>query len=126
MSYHNLSLHNTKVAIKLLQMFPKYDKKQFANFVTGNETWVHYFEPIRKVSNKIWAMKHSKCPIIAKRSLSAKKVLYAIFSGEGVTIKVWVKKHHRKVLQRRSTEETEKVLLETMPYHWFSTCPSST
>ena len=74
-------------------MFPKYDKKQFANVVTGDETWVHYFEPVRKVSNKIWATKHSKCPIIAKRSLSTKKVLYAIFfSGEGVAIKVPVKK----------------------------------
>ena len=79
-----------KVAKKLLQMFPKYDKKQFANVVTGDETWVHYFEPVRKVSNKIWATKHSKRSIIAKRS---KKVLYAIFfSGEGVAIKVPVKK----------------------------------
>ena len=82
-----------KVAKKLLQMFPKYDKKQFANVVTGDETWVHYFEPIRKVSNKIWATKYGKRPIIAKRSLSTKKVLYAIFfSGEGVAIKVPVKK----------------------------------
>ena len=82
-----------KVAKKLLQMFPKYDKKQFANVVTGDETWVHYFEPVRKVSNKIWATKHSKRPIIAKSSLSTKEVLYAIFfSGEGVAIKVPVKK----------------------------------
>ena len=81
-----------KVAKKLLQMFPKYDKKQFAKVVTGEETWVHCFEPVRKVSNKIWATKHSKRPIIAKRSLSTKKVLYAIFSGEGVAIKVPVKK----------------------------------
>ena len=74
-------------------MFPKYDKKQLANVVTGDETWFHYSEPVRKVSNKIWATKHSKCPIIAKRSLSTKKVLYAIFfSGEGVAIKVPVKK----------------------------------
>ena len=82
-----------KVAKKLLQMFPKYDKKQFANVVTGDETWVHFFEPVRKVSNKIWATKHSKRPIVAKHSLSTKKVLYAIFfSGEGVAIKVPVKK----------------------------------
>ena len=82
-----------KVAKKLLQMFPKYDKKQFANVFTGDETWVHYFEPVRKVSNKIWATKHSKGQIIAKRSLSTKKVLYAIFfSGEGVAIKVPVKR----------------------------------
>ena len=82
-----------KVVKKLLQMFPKYDKKQFAYVVTGDETWVHYFEPVRKVNNKIWATKHSKRPIIAKRSLSTKKVLYAIFfSGEGVAIKVPVKR----------------------------------
>ena len=83
-----------KVAIKkLLRMFPKYDKKQFPNIVTGDKTWVHYFEPVRMVSNKIWATKHSKRPIIAKRSLSTKKVLYAIFfSDEGVAIKVPVKK----------------------------------
>ena len=80
-----------KVAKKLLQMFTKYDKKQFANVVTG-ETWVHYFEPVRKVSNKIWATKHSKRPIIAKRSLSIKKVLYAIFFSGEVAIKVPVKK----------------------------------
>ena len=99
-------------------MFPKYDKKQFANFVTSEETCVHYFKPVRKVSNKIWAPNHTKRPIIAKRSLSAKKVLYAIFfSGQGVTMKVPVKKHHREVLQRHSTEGTEKVLSETTPYH---------
>ena len=108
-----------RVVKKLLQMFPKYDKKQFANVVTGDETWVHYFEPVRKVSNKIWATKHSKRPIIAKRSLSTKKVLYAIFSGEGVAIKVPVKKGKSIVLQRRSTEETEKVLSEMKPCHWF-------
>ena len=97
-------------------------KKQFASVVTGDETWVHYFEPVRKVGNKIWATKHSKRPIIAKRSLSTKKVLYAIFfSGEGRNKSASEKgqKHHRKVLQRRSTEETEKVLSETMPCHWF-------
>ena len=75
------------------KLFPKYNKKQFANVVTRDETWVHYFEPVRKVNNTIWATKYSKLPIIAKRSLSAKKVLYAIFFfGEGVAIKVPVKK----------------------------------
>ena len=102
-----------KVAKKQLQMFQTCNKKQFGNVVTGDENWVYYFEPIRKVSNKIWATtKHSRRPIISKRSLSAKKVWYAIFfSGEGVAIKVLVengKKHHRKVLQRHSAGEAEK------------------
>ena len=36
-----------KVAKKLLQIVPTYDKKQFVNVVTDDETWVHYFEPVR-------------------------------------------------------------------------------
>ena len=63
-----------KVAKKMLQMFKTCDKKQFANVVTGDENWVYYFEPVRKFSNKIWASKHSRRPIIAKRPLSARKV----------------------------------------------------
>ena len=61
-----------KEAKKLLQMFQTCDKKQFANVVTGDDTCVYYFEHVRKVSNKIWATKHSKRPIVAKRSLSAR------------------------------------------------------
>ena len=73
----------------MFQMFQTCDKKQFANVVTGDENWVYYFEPVRKFSNKIWASKHSRRPIIAKRALSARKVWFAIFfSGEGVAIKV--------------------------------------
>ena len=95
-----------KVAKKLLQMFPKYDKKQFANVVTGDETWVHYFEPVRKVSNKIWATKHSKRPIIAKHSLSTKKVLYAmpVKKGKSITRKYYkdvVLKKLKKYYQKR-------------------------
>ena len=81
------------VAKKLLKMFQTYDKKQFANAVPGDENGIYYFELVRKVSNKILATKHSRRPIIVKRSLSARKVWYAIFfSGEGVTIKVLVEK----------------------------------
>ena len=90
----------------MLQMFQTCDKKQFANVVTGNENWVYYFEPVRKFSNKIWASKHSRRPIIAKRSLSAVKPRYAIFfSGEGVVIKVLMEngknitvKHYKDIL----------------------------
>ena len=42
-----------KTAKQMLKIFPKNDEKHFANVVTGVETWVHYFEPVRKVSNKI-------------------------------------------------------------------------
>ena len=62
-----------KVAKKQHQMFQTCDKKQFANVVRGDENWVHYFEPVRKVSNKIWGTKHSRRPVIAKQSFSARE-----------------------------------------------------
>ena len=34
---------------------------------------------VRKVDDRIWALKYAKRPSIAKRTLTAKKVLYAIF-----------------------------------------------
>ena len=107
-----------KVAKKLLQMF----QNQFTNVVTGDENWVYYFQPVRKVSNKIWATKHSRRPIIPKRSLSA-KVWYAIFfSGERLAIKVPAekgKKYHRKVLQRHSTVDAEKYYQKLRPVTGF-------
>ena len=112
-----------KVAKKLLQMFPKYDKKQFVNVVTGDETWVHYFEPVRKVSNKIWATKHSQTPNNCQTFFEYKEGfvcnLLLWWRSRNKSASEKGQKHHWKVLQRRSNEETEKVLSETMPCHWF-------
>lgn len=68
-----------QMAKQLLKKYPKYDKKLFDNIITGDETWVHFYEPKRKVDNRIWALKGAKRPRIAKRTVTAKKVLYAIF-----------------------------------------------
>ena len=110
-----------KGAKKLLQMFQTYDKKQFANAVPGDENWVYYFEPIRKVSNKISATKHSIRPILVKWSLSTRKVLYAIFfSGERVAIKVPVEKGKNITGKYYKDIVLEKPKIsETTPCHWF-------
>ena len=79
------------MAKKLLKMYPKYSKKAFDNIVTGDETWVYYFEPKRKVANQTWATKNARRPSIAKRIRAVKKVLYAIFftnKGPATTTKV--------------------------------------
>lgn len=70
-----------KTARELLERYPKFDKNVFNSFVTGDETWVHFFEPQRKVNNKIWATKNAKRPCVAKRLQSSKKVMFAIFFG---------------------------------------------
>ena len=55
------------------------EKKVFDSLITGEETFVHLYEPKQKVDNMIWALKNTKRPSIGKQTLAAKKVLYAIF-----------------------------------------------
>ena len=56
--FHLLSNKQKRVRLEtakaLLKMFPKYSRKQFSDIFTG----VHFFEPTRKINNKIWATKH--------------------------------------------------------------------
>lgn len=76
-------------ARKLLKLYPKFSQRTFSNLVTGDETWVHYFQPTRKSSNKIWATKQASRPSVAKRILSVKKVMYAVFfNSRGETVQV--------------------------------------
>jgi len=77
------------IAKKLLKMYPSYNSRTFADFCTGDETWVHFFEPRRKINNKIWTGKQARIPCIARRLQSVKKFMYAIFySPQGVVASV--------------------------------------
>ena len=59
------------------------------NLLTGDETWVHMFEPQRKADNKQWKRKGKKRPCIAKRTVSSKKMLYAIvFNSSELVVQV--------------------------------------
>ena len=72
-------LARVRIAKQLLKQFPKYNNRSFANIITGDETWVHFYEPKQKIQNKIWATKGGKRPCIAKRTMSIEKVMYVIF-----------------------------------------------
>ena len=84
-------LARVRIAKQLLKQFPKYNNRSFANIITGDETWVHFYEPKRKIQNKIWATKGGKRPCIAKRTMSIKMVMYVIFfTNQGPAIQIAV------------------------------------
>ena len=86
-------LARIRIAKQLLKQFPKYNNRSFANITTGDETWVHFYEPKRKIQNKIWATKGGKRPCIAKCTMSIKKVMYVIFfTNQGPAILIAVPK----------------------------------
>ena len=65
---------------KLLKIYNKMGHRQLSELVIGDETWVHFFQPERKIKNQIWIGKNMRRPTIARRALTTIKVLYAFLS----------------------------------------------
>ena len=78
-----------KCARDLLKTFRGCNSRIISNLLTGYETWVHMFEPQRRADNKQWKRIDQKCPCIAKRTISSKKMLYAVFfNSSGPVVQV--------------------------------------
>ena len=58
------------IARGIPHLVTKEQNRSFTNIITGDETWVHFYEHKRKIQNKIWATKGGKRPCIAKRTMS--------------------------------------------------------
>ena len=72
-----------KCARELLKTYKGCNSRVISNLSTGDKTWVHMFEPQRRADNKQW----KRC--IAKRTISSKKMLYAIFfNSSGPVVQV--------------------------------------
>ena len=78
-----------KCALELLKTYKGCNSWVTSNLPTGDETWVHMFEPQRRADNKQWNRKDQKLPCIAKRTISSKKMLYAVFfNSSGPVVQV--------------------------------------
>ena len=54
-----------KCARELLKTYKGCNSRVISNLLTGDETWVHRFEPQRRADNKQWKRKDPKRPCIA-------------------------------------------------------------
>ena len=76
-----------KYAREILKTYKGCNSRVISNLLTGDETWV--FDPQRRADNKQWKRKDQKRPCIAKRTVSSKKMLYAIFfNSSGPVVQV--------------------------------------
>ena len=71
---------------------------------------MYYFEPKRKVANRIWATKNSSRPSINKLIRTVKKVLYAIFS----LIRVQLFKSGCQKAERSQASSIKNVILRKL------------
>ena len=70
----------TQPKVQALRVHQKTVEKNWnPNKTSGDEIWVYYFEPQWRINNKQWLSKNPARPVIANKTRSAKKVLYAIF-----------------------------------------------
>ena len=94
----------------------------FDSFITGDETWVHFYEPKRKVDNRIWALKHAKRPSIAKRTLKESVIHHFLQKfwenccpkGRGVS-----GSFYKNVVLKKLGTKNEK----SMSKNWSPACP---
>ena len=78
-----------KCARELLKTYKGCNSRVISNLLTGDETWVHMFEPQKRADNKQWKRKDQKRPCIANRTISWKTMLYAIFfNSSGPVVQV--------------------------------------
>ena len=78
-----------KCAQELLKSYKGCNSRVISYLLTGDEIWVHMFAPQRRADNKQWKREDQKRPCIAKRTISSKKMLYAIFfNSSGPVVQV--------------------------------------
>lgn len=67
-----LNHDRVRIAKKVLKKVSKYNNRSFANIIAGDETWINFYEPRRKIQNKIWVPKGSQRLFIGKYTMNVK------------------------------------------------------
>jgi histone-lysine N-methyltransferase SETMAR len=97
---HTLTEHQKSARLDFcfyfLNRFKESNKTSLYNIVTGDETWLYYYDPLDSKQAQQWHPKGAPPPKKAKRALSTKKVLITtFFSMKGII--------HTEVLDEKST-----------------------
>ena len=71
----------------------KCDPRRLEEIVTGDETWIYYFQPDSKAKKKVWVSSEGDRPVIACRCKTSNHMLYAIFfDSKGPVLQIPVPK----------------------------------
>jgi [histone H3]-lysine36 N-dimethyltransferase SETMAR len=92
---HELTLEQKLQRIEFCQQFLEKFKnpqsKSLYNIVTGDETYIYYYDPLNKKDSKEWRYKNQSPPLKVKKSISTKKVMMIVFfSKVGIELSISV------------------------------------
>ena len=72
----------------LLILYPKLDKNNFSNIGSDDESWIHFFEPQKKVRFKIWATKFTKKSLYCQTDNEGYNVIFYTIYGPAIQVAV--------------------------------------
>jgi histone-lysine N-methyltransferase SETMAR len=64
---------------KNLKMFKDQGQQIISQILTGDETWVYYYDCPSNREAKVWIFEDEKPPKMPKQELHEKKIMYAVF-----------------------------------------------
>ena len=98
----------------MLKMFD-YGKSQYVNsIVTGDESWLYYYDVRSKSKNKVWVFENEKTPTSVKQSRSVRKKMVVVFFGRRGIIKRICLNEQKTVTAKWYTEICLPQLLEEL------------
>ena len=78
------------------QVIENYDKcnpRRLEEIFTGDETWIHHFQPDSKAKNKVWVSSEGDRPVIVRHCKTSNCMLYPIlFDSKGPVLQIPVPK----------------------------------
>ena len=82
-----------RLASQVIEKYDKCDPRRLEEIVTGDETWIYYFQPDSKAKNKVWVSSEGDRPVIAHHCKPSNCMLYAIFfDSKGPVLQIPVPK----------------------------------
>lgn len=80
---HKLTAEQKKMRVDIcrenLKMWKNYGMRRINRIITGDETYVHFYDALTRFESKIWVFEDEDPPQVVKRSRTVGKVLYAVF-----------------------------------------------
>lgn len=80
---HTLSEHQKQQRVQWAQsMVKKFDNgqsKSVSSIITGDETWIYYYDVPTKSQSKIWVFEDEEQPTQVRKSKSVKKIMMTVF-----------------------------------------------
>ena len=92
-----------ELSLAVLTKIESNESEFFDRIVTGDETWIHQYDPESKIQSKQWLPRGSAAPVKFKEARSAQKVMATVFwDSKGVILIISLKdkKKYRELLQR--------------------------